>query len=163
MKPTVDFVAMARSESKAALSLWDEAERNLQQERILDTTHRLMINYTGTFYCSQLCMTLEVKLGHPGLRLQVNGLKDQKFTLRHYHHDTWTFFPESREMCLRKGLGGYLRVWRSFLLSFEGFYEGHFRGVKWERAERDAPPFEFLRNLECYFYRCRSYTLLDIS
>jgi hypothetical protein len=51
------------------------------------------------------------------LGFNVNSISRQSAKLRHYHYDTWTFLPDSRDDALRKGMEGFLSL-PLLLLSF---------------------------------------------
>jgi hypothetical protein len=42
------------------------------------------------------------------LEFQVNSMQSQTAKLRHYHYDTWTFLPDSRDDASRKGMELYM-------------------------------------------------------
>ena len=65
------------------------------------------------------------------LRLCINDLPDQNFDLCHYHHDTWTFLPTSRDECIQMGMGYCLSRWETFNVSFNRLAAGAFQGVTW--------------------------------
>ena len=63
------------------------------------------------------------------LRLDINGLPDQKYDLYHYHLDTWTFLPKSHDECIQMGFGYYIFRWETF--SLDRLTAGTFQGVSW--------------------------------
>ena len=73
----------------------------------------------------------EIARDQAELDLWIDDLPGQKMRLYHYHHDTWTFFPETLDECLVQGLGIYRSSWRAFNLDFTRFGVNNFRGMQW--------------------------------
>jgi hypothetical protein len=67
----------------------------------------------------------------PELQLCIGDLADQKFKLQHYHVDTSSFLPKTRDECLAMGLGIYIYSWKAFNFEFDRFLVDRFRGMLW--------------------------------
>ena len=67
------------------------------------------------------------------LRLRINDIPEQTFHLSHYHHDTWTILPKTRDKCLAQGLETYLFNCKAYLFEFDKLGA---RGAK-EKIRRD--------------------------
>jgi hypothetical protein len=97
--------------------------------------------YEGLFECSDFKLQVrveqlpasEVTYGpNPGrLRFIVNDLLRQTSKLRHYHYDTWTFIPDSRNDAVRKGMENFLHF-PFLLMDFTPNKAGDITGLKWD-------------------------------
>ncbi|KAJ4321444.1 hypothetical protein N0V84_005366 [Fusarium piperis] len=150
MRPTVDFVKVAKNVVHNAQGRWHTIRREWTRHRILNTRHKPLTAYAGEYENQGLAMRLRVSLSgdtkYP-LRLCINGLEGQVFELYHYHADSWTFLGETRDDCIEKGYSMYLLSWESWIIKFDLFENGRFSKVKW-RLDTDTRlgPQVFLRN-----------------
>ncbi|KAL9609450.1 MAG: hypothetical protein Q9167_005779 [Letrouitia subvulpina] len=72
---------------------------------------------------------------------------DQVLELYHYHKDTWTYLPSSRDECLLQGLSLHVSNWKSLLFKFDRFAVDKFRGLQWEMGlDPRSGPQVFSRN-----------------
>lgn len=134
LQPKVDFLAVAREVVTNAKARWDTVVHEWTSHRIQGTVPSDLKTYEGAYINTGLAMTLEVGAfgSSPALRLRINGNEEQTFDLHHYHHDTWTFLPSTRDECFRQGYSAYLYSWQAFLIEFTGMKDGHFQSVHWK-------------------------------
>ncbi|KAL2672317.1 hypothetical protein Neosp_013021 [[Neocosmospora] mangrovei] len=150
MRPTVDFVEVAKNVVHNARGRWCTVQKEWTAHRIPNTRHRPFAAYVGEYENKGLAMSLTISLSgddkYP-LRLRINGLESQVFELYHYHTDSWTFVRESRDDCIEKGYSMYLLSWESWIINFDLFDNGRFCKVKWRLGtDKRLGPHEFLRN-----------------
>ncbi len=97
--------------------------------------------YSGKFSNKEFNLTIEIsqlsgcEVGggrNPELlELTVNGIKRQSVKLRHYHYDTWTFLPNSRDDAVKKGLEAFLLL-PLLLLVFTRDKQGTIDALEWD-------------------------------
>lgn len=149
MRPTVDFVEVAKNVVRNARGRWRTIQKQWTAHRIPNTWHKPLAAYVGEYENKGLAMRLSISLSgddkYP-LRLCINGLESQMFELYHYHTDSWTFLRESRDDCIEKGYSMYLLSWESWIITFDLFENGRFCKVKWRLdTDKRLGPQEFLR------------------
>ncbi|KAL2848177.1 hypothetical protein BJY01DRAFT_246502 [Aspergillus pseudoustus] len=67
------------------------------------------------------------------LRLRINDNEEQTFDLYHYHRDTWTFLPASRDEAIQQGYSAYLYSRQAFLIEFsDRADDDHFQVIRWK-------------------------------
>lgn len=138
LKPSIDFVNLAEHATKAAKSKWQNTVHTWESERQDGTDPKDLNTYVGLYLSTDLRMTLHVSkvAGHfphspPGMEICINGMSEQSLRLYHYHYDTWSFLPKSRDDCLAKGLAIYVSSWKAFNFEFDRFATDRFRGILW--------------------------------
>lgn len=138
LKPKIDLVSIAGKAMAASKKTWQDTRSSWWAHRQLGTHHKCLSAYTGSYTSTDFRMTLRVGLApseskesQQGLEITINDLPDQRLRLHHYHHDTWSFFPGTRDDCLTEGLGIYMSSWRAFNFEFTRFGVDKFRGMQW--------------------------------
>jgi hypothetical protein len=158
LRPKVDFLAVVREIVSNSRARWTTALTEWTSHRVSGTTPRDLSAYAGIYVNDGLAMRLEISVvdgstdssyENPTLRLRINEVEEQSFHLYHYHHDAWTFFPKSRDECIKLGYASYLYSWQSFLVEFGDVKDGHLGSILWRldidsRAELQR--FEFQLN-----------------
>ncbi|CAM1509595.1 Fc.00g033340.m01.CDS01 [Cosmosporella sp. VM-42] len=129
LKPPVNFVRFSHDIVKATKERWDSVKEEWTSHRVAGTLPKVLTAYLGTFVNEELALDLELcsVKGFLGgsdpdsspLRLQINRIEEQTFGLYHYHKDSWTFFPRTRDDCIRAGYPTYLFSWESFIIDFD--------------------------------------------
>ncbi|RTE84066.1 hypothetical protein BHE90_001341 [Fusarium euwallaceae] len=149
MRPTVDFVEVAKTVVRNARGRWDTIQEQWTAHRIVNTSPKLLDAYVGEYNNEGLAMRLNVSQSRDGkypLSLCINGLESQVFELYHYHTDSWTFLGKTRDDCIEKGYSMYLLSWESWIIKFDHFENGRFCKVKWRLdTDKRLGPQEFLR------------------
>lgn len=137
LAPAIDFVDIAQKANAAARNTWNSAADSWNSARIGATHPKDLSSYVGAYTSTDLRMTLHFSIApkssstESSLQLCINNLPDQIFPLYHYHFDTWSFFPKSRDKCLALGLQLYISNWKTFNFEFDRFAVDRFRGILW--------------------------------
>ncbi|PGH16488.1 hypothetical protein AJ80_05173 [Polytolypa hystricis UAMH7299] len=141
MKPRIDLEAYARLAAYNSSLVWDELVQEWVRNRVPNTRCPLLDNFTGTYVNTGLDITIRVtKIAEHDakhepnpelLSFSVNSLPRQSAKLRHYHYDTWTFLPNSRDDAARKGMTGFFKLPR-LLLSFIRNDSGRVFHLDWD-------------------------------
>ncbi|KAI8711523.1 hypothetical protein NCS52_01416100 [Fusarium sp. LHS14.1] len=134
MRPTVDFVEVAKTVVRNARGRWDTIQKEWKAHQILNTCPKSLSAYVGEYSNEGLAMTLRVSLSEDNkyfLHLCINGLESQIFELFHYHTDSWTFLGETRDDCIEKGYSMYLLSWESWIIKFDLDENDRFCKIKW--------------------------------
>ena len=75
--------------------------------------------------------------------MEINGIPRQRAKLRHYHYDTWTFIPESRDDAVKKGMQNFMSLPLLLLKFVAAGNNGALDRLEWdlqgERCEGPAP------------------------
>ena len=126
MKPKVRLEDYAEQAAYNSTLLWNELVEDWVKKRTQNTRQPPLDDFTGTFVNIGLKIQLhiskipeeEVKnLPNPELLLlNINSLPRQTAKLRHYHYDTWSFLPNSRDDAAKKGMTGFLQLSRLLLV-----------------------------------------------
>lgn len=147
LQPKIDYTKVAAEIVLNAILQWESAVSEWDSHRIRGTKPNHPNAYIGDYTNADLRMTLRVKRKPPSqshhpqeerkMLFRINGIIEQTFELHHYHRDSWTFMPGSRDECLRLGLGIYIPCWQSFVLEFGPYDGGQCRWVRW-RLDPDS-------------------------
>ena len=128
MAPRIDFPAYAASAARNAKDVWPAFVKEFEANRHPNTNPGPLEDYIGTYVNEDFCMTIDVyplpdhdrehdRADPELLGFTVNKLERQSAKLSHYHYDTWTFAPHSRDDALRKGMESFMSL-PLILLSF---------------------------------------------
>ena len=141
MQHRINFEDYATKVAAASRQLWPALVQEWVSNRAQNTKHASIDEYEGGFRNTAYGLTIHVYRlppdvtdpEHPEelLGFNVNSITRQSAKLRHYHHDTWTFLPYSRDDALRKGMEGFLRL-PLLLLSFVRDESGGIDGLDWD-------------------------------
>lgn len=140
LQPPIDYVQKSAEIISNAKLQWETTVAEWTSHRKPGPKPKHPNAYIGEYTNSKLRMSLHFvyqspsEPGHPEeerLIFWINGINEQKFSLYHYHEDSWTFLPSSREECLRLGYGIYIPCWWSFVLTFGPEDSGHCHWVRW--------------------------------
>ncbi|CEL00838.1 hypothetical protein ASPCAL00433 [Aspergillus calidoustus] len=133
LQPQVDFLSVAPEIVTNAKARWHTLVHEWTAHRIQGTVPSEAQSYAGTYTNTGLAMSLEVVAeGSSKLRLCINDNEEQTFELYHYHRDTWTFLPASRDEAIRQGYSPYLYSRQAFLIEFTDVADNHFQSIRWK-------------------------------
>ncbi|KAI9846970.1 MAG: hypothetical protein M1837_003326 [Sclerophora amabilis] len=145
LQPKIDFIAVASEIVYNARARWTKIVSKWNSNRVSGTAPRSLKSYAGTFINEGLAMEIAISVlaedmgdrvtppkADTSLRLRINGAEEQTFDLYHYHHDSWTFLPKSRDDCFRLGYSSYLHSWQAFIIDFEDFSNDHCGSLLWK-------------------------------
>ncbi len=120
MQPQVDFQQAAHEAASTAKLMWPALVEEFVSKRVQNTKHRPLKDYVGIYQSTDYKLTIEIyelpkaKVGKGPipelLGFKINSLPRQAAKLRHYHYDSWTFIPDSRDDAVRKGMEGFLQL-----------------------------------------------------
>lgn len=141
MQPRVNFEEYATKAADTSKQLWPALVEEWVSKRVQNTKHGQIDDYVGNFTNTDYSLTInvykltpeEIGSGNPPelLGFNVNSMPRQSAKLRHYHYDTWTFLPDSRDDASRKGMEGFLSL-PLLLLSFVRDEAGNICGLDWD-------------------------------
>ncbi|KAI1120576.1 beta-lactamase/transpeptidase-like protein [Nemania abortiva] len=139
LKPRIDLVNVAETVVLNAKARWTTLVNDWTRNRQLGTKPRPAQSYVGAFTNTGLSMTLHISFtcenasggGDEAMILSINGLEAQTFQLYHYHHNSWSFLPKSRDDCISQGYTAYISDWKCFVVDFSAFAEGRFDELSW--------------------------------
>ncbi|KAL8755047.1 MAG: hypothetical protein Q9199_003918 [Rusavskia elegans] len=107
MQPRVDFQQAAYEAASTAKLMWPALVEEFVTKRVQNTKHRPLQDYVGIYQSTYYKVTIDIyelpkaKAGkgpNPELLgFKINSLPRQAAKLRHYHYDSWTFIPDSRD------------------------------------------------------------------
>ncbi|KAL2182953.1 beta-lactamase/transpeptidase-like protein [Thermothelomyces heterothallicus CBS 203.75] len=151
MRPRVALDQYARESARRAGLRWSALVREWEANRVPGTRMRNPADYVGTYTNEGFKLAIRVYLlpdsaaaarsggnNNPELLgFQVNGLPRQTAKLRHYHYDTWTFLPESRDDASRKGMELYLAL-PYVLLEFKRGHDDRVCALEWDLQGGDC-------------------------
>lgn len=140
MTPRVNIPAYAAIAAKNASLIWPALVEEWKLKRRPNTQPGPLEDYIGIYTNEGFGMAINVyKLpDHEAdqgddpelLGFTVNGLKRQSAKLRHYHFDTWTFMPDSRDDAVQKGMESFTKL-PLVLMSFVR-KQGVVTGLEWD-------------------------------
>ena len=120
MQPRVNFESYALQAAATSRRRWPALVEEWASKRVQNTKHGQIDEYVGSYTNSAYSLTINVyklsleAIGFDSnselLGFNVNSISWQSAKLRHYHLDTWTFLPESRDDALKKGMEAFLHL-----------------------------------------------------
>ncbi len=147
MRPRVALPEYAMRSARQAGLRWSELLREWESKRVPGTRTRDPADYAGTYTNEGFKITIkvylltgaEVGLGENPelLGFQVNSLPRQTAKLRHYHYDTWSFLPASRDDASRKGMELYMAL-PYVLLNFQRNHDDRVCALEWDLQGGDC-------------------------
>ncbi|EXJ78231.1 hypothetical protein A1O3_09392 [Capronia epimyces CBS 606.96] len=163
MRPRVKLEDFAAQAASTANLIWRALVEEWVQNRVQNTHPSPLEDLTGTYTNTGLKLTIYVtqipphKVGsgpNPELlTFNINRMKKQTANLRHYHYDTWTFLPDSRDDAVRKGMLNFIRL-STMLMSFVRDEKGAVTSLCWDLqggvCEGPAPNLKELVTPVCF-------------
>ncbi|KAJ5936782.1 hypothetical protein N7466_003232 [Penicillium verhagenii] len=126
MQPHIDFEEYALQAASNSTIAWEGLVEDWVRQRVQNTRRPPLDEYMGTYANPALDITIKVSRvpeneikteTNPELLIfNINGLPRQTARLRHYHDDTWTFMPNSKNDATKKGMAGFLKLPRLLLV-----------------------------------------------
>lgn len=120
MQPQINFDDYAIEAAETSKRLWPALVEEWVFNRVRNTNSGQIEDYVGSFTNRAYSLIINVykvspdAIGpeHPPelLGFKVNSISRQSAKLRHYHDDTWTFLPDSRDDASRKSMEGFLSL-----------------------------------------------------
>lgn len=141
MKPEVDFEMRAEKISTSNLNQYSKMKNDLEQNRNPKTACPELETLEGSYWNEDLRGLIEVYKSSEsasGLEMKRNGMETQCHRLSHYHYDTFSFMPESRDEMERRCLVDYA-IYEQFLVAFVRDEEDRVVGLDWVMQEGFKP------------------------
>ena len=142
MTPKIDLVQYAERAIETSSLIWPALVEEWVYNKIQGTEHGPLGDYTGVYTNIGLQLTIhvyqtpETEVGPEPtpelLTFTVNSKDRQTAKLRHYHHDTWTFMPNSRDDAIKKGMESYMIFQRLQLAFIRDVETGTVTGLEWD-------------------------------
>ncbi|GKT44803.1 uncharacterized protein ColSpa_04984 [Colletotrichum spaethianum] len=144
-KPTQDYLSLVRQCVDAGVVRMNEVQSRLNKERIKGTEARSLRSYTGRYHNSIDNWFIDVKVDGNTLVFEFLGRLDERYTLRHYHYDTFVWNLSYDETVKR---GQYVRSHPYYRFKFEAEPEGEkINGLRWIHDD-SVPNGEFFYRSE---------------
>lgn len=141
MKTEIDFGAYATVATKASKLIWPALVEEWVTNRVQGTKHGPLEEYIGKYTNEALKLTIDVCRTDPKdvgkgpsprlLCFKVNSIERQSTRLRHYHYDTWSFLPDSRDDAIKQGMEAYM-VFKRLQLVFLRDFQSTVYALEWD-------------------------------
>ncbi|PVH79400.1 beta-lactamase/transpeptidase-like protein [Cadophora sp. DSE1049] len=96
-----DYIKAATSSVKKSLKWYSTVTAELEQEQKQNASSKELDHYTGTYWNKSKTMKLEVTVEMKDLYYSVQGLESEKYILKHYEDDTFTWIRPRNELIAR--------------------------------------------------------------
>ncbi|KAF5565556.1 beta-lactamase family [Fusarium napiforme] len=138
---SIDFPGLAIVAAKAALSLPEKIEDELQKRRESGTSHLDPEAYTGRYWNDLRNFRIDVKVLNGRLYMNFQGIASETFELRHYHHHSWTWNVTHNETAK---LGRHPnRPWMPYIIEFDCGENKEAQALLWKYDEEHLEPRVF--------------------
>ncbi|KAF2684664.1 beta-lactamase/transpeptidase-like protein, partial [Lentithecium fluviatile CBS 122367] len=98
----IDFVQLARDAAQKHFDSYHIMEKDLEQKREANTSHRALEGYTGHYINDAGDFMVEIRQkNESALEVVFQGLESQVWDLRHYQHDTFLWLTSRDEQAKR--------------------------------------------------------------
>ncbi|KAI0440687.1 beta-lactamase/transpeptidase-like protein [Xylaria telfairii] len=147
-EPAQDYVSLASECARNGTRRMDAVEEKLRQEQIPGTKPRSLELYCGRYFNSIQNWFIDIKedMERKGLYFEFLGLRDERYYLKHYHHDTFNWNLTYDELVKR---GQYIRDYEYYKLAFEMGNTGEACSLRWKH-DKSVPTGELF---------CKSWNL----
>ncbi|KAL8811461.1 MAG: hypothetical protein Q9223_001710 [Gallowayella weberi] len=92
-----DFVALTTESVEAQSQRYNNASKTLEKGRVRGTKPKSVERYLGRYYCTCPSYYIDIEPDGEGLKLVIMGREDQKYSLKHYHYDSFTWLMSDDE------------------------------------------------------------------
>ncbi|KAJ8133382.1 hypothetical protein O1611_g236 [Lasiodiplodia mahajangana] len=142
-EPAQDYVSLASQCVQEGVGRMDVVEQKLRREQISGTKPRAIKLYCGRYFNRIQNWFIDIKLDaeENALYLEFLGLSDEKYYLRHYHHDTFTWNLTYDELVKR---GQYIRDYEYYKFAFEIDNTREISSLRWKH-DKSVPEGELFR------------------
>ena len=136
-----DYLDLAKRSAAAYESMWKELETDLGSPKPMNTNHRPLNKYTGSYYNEVCNWFFKVTLIGEQLYFSFQGLTNQTHRLKHHDADTFSW-PLSEIESMRRGRWPDLDV-PTYMLYFESDHAGHINSVRYSVVRLLRSSFAF--------------------
>ncbi|KAF5600689.1 beta-lactamase transpeptidase [Fusarium pseudoanthophilum] len=138
---SIDFPRLAIAAAKAALSLSEKIEDELQKRRERGTSHLDLKAYTGRYWNALHNFHIDVSIRNSHLYMTFQGIGNETYELKHYYHHSWTWNVSHNETAK---LGRYPnRPWISYIIEFDCGEHEEAQALLWKYDEEHPEPGVF--------------------
>ncbi|KAH8714866.1 hypothetical protein GQ44DRAFT_625099 [Phaeosphaeriaceae sp. PMI808] len=144
-QPKVQLEEYALQASRTSKLIWPALVEEWVSSRVQSTRTPPLKDFVGTYLNTGFLLKIEIfplteksldvrceSRSNPELlEFRVSSQEKQAGPLRHYHYDVWTFLPDSRDDCVRRGMEDFVLL-PMLLLSFNRNAEGMVNGLDWD-------------------------------
>ncbi|OAQ60378.1 beta-lactamase family protein [Pochonia chlamydosporia 170] len=137
--PAHDYATLAAQCVEGGIQRMIKVEEKLSSEQITGTKSRPLDAYTGRYMNCINNWYIDIKDIQGQLYLEFLGREDERYQLRHYHHDTFVWNLSYDEIVKR---GQYVRSYEYYRLEFEIWGDNDkFSQLRW-RHDKSVPQGE---------------------
>ncbi|KAJ5093523.1 hypothetical protein N7456_009384 [Penicillium angulare] len=155
MHPRIKFEEYALQAATNATLSWESLVEDWVRNRVQNTRCSPLHQYIGTYMNDAFDITIDItRIPEKDIKFEpnpelltfnINSLPRQTAKLRHYHYDTWTFIPNSKNDAIKKGMAAFLDL-PCLLLAFARNDAGAVSELEWNlqggACEGPAPNLE---------------------
>lgn len=144
--PSQDYVSLAAQCVDAGIQRMTKVEKKLSSKRVPGTTSRTLTAYEGRYVNGIKNWYIDIKIIHGQLYLEFLGREDERYLLRHYHHDMFVWNLSYNETVKR---GQYIRCYEYYRFEFEVWDdEDKFSRLRWRHDESVPQGEVFMRDID---------------
>ncbi|KAH7164960.1 beta-lactamase/transpeptidase-like protein [Fusarium sp. MPI-SDFR-AT-0072] len=113
----IDFQQLAIMAAKAAPKLAENIEAELEKRRKNGTKPLDIKAYTGCYWNALCNFHIDVRVHGGRLYMNFQGIENETYELRHYHHHSWTWNVSHNETSKQGRFP--TRLWISYIIEFD--------------------------------------------
>ncbi|KAG5759194.1 hypothetical protein H9Q72_012682 [Fusarium xylarioides] len=139
---SIDFPHLATAAGKSALSLPEKIDDELEKRRERGTRHLDLEAYTGRYWNALHNFRIDVNAVGGRLSMKFQGIVNETYELRHYHHHSWTWNVSHNETAKQ---GRYpTRPWNFYIIEFNCGENEEVKSLLWRYDEEHPEPCVFI-------------------
>ncbi|KAL8834454.1 MAG: hypothetical protein Q9176_007478 [Flavoplaca citrina] len=123
-----DFVALTNKSVEAQKKRYRNASEDLERQRVSGTKAKPINAYLGRYFWACPRYFIDIEADADGLMLVIMGREDQKYRLRHYHFNTFTWLMTDDEEMKR---GRFIQPSDTYKIVFGCNERGEIDGFTW--------------------------------
>ncbi|SCO46630.1 uncharacterized protein FFMR_08638 [Fusarium fujikuroi] len=137
----IGFLHLATVAVRAALSLPEKIDDELETRRERGTRHMNLEAYTGRYWNALQNFRIDVKILNGRLSMTFQGILNETYELRHYHHHLWTWNVSHNETAKQ---GRYpTKPWISYIIELDCGENKEAQVLLWKYDEEHPEPGVF--------------------
>jgi hypothetical protein len=138
-----DYVQWTKRTVEAELSLNEKLVLQLNEDRTTGTSPKDLKEYTGWYLNSTGTMSIEISLENDQLSMCFQGLAAEKYELKHFANDTFTWLASQNELAARGRFTNYSANY--YKIKFRSTEEGTIDGLIWTNVPGIPEGEEYLK------------------